>query len=244
MWNRFIERWQSFTREQQISVVILMMCGVCALTLSLFRIQASIKEPFLVRKDSLVNTKKLLGLTEQQKIEREQRMDTDGDGLSDWDETNTYKTNPNLRDSCGDGIPDNVRIATGKDVACAGVNSNTTIDTSALKADNTLSPVDIKVPGTSLDGAVKTNSPASAAAAQGPEAFLQQMLPRDPKLIREMLKGKVDATKLQNISDEDLLKLFDAALTDQGATITDSSVKSEATKTELNTSTGTTQNPL
>lgn len=214
MWDRFIERWQLLTREQQISVVILTICGGCAIALSLFRIQASIQEPFLVRKDTLLNAKKLIGLSEQQKIERDQRTDTDGDGLSDWDEVNTYKTNPNLRDSCGDGIPDNVRVATGKNLSCVGVSASSQIDTSALKEDSTLSPVDIAVPGGAA-GSAAAGSKTTLPATTDPQAFLQQMLPRDPKLIREMLKGKVDAARLEKISDEDLLKLFDAALTDE-----------------------------
>lgn len=233
MWDRFTERWQLLTREQQISVVILAICGGCAITLSLFRIQASIQEPFLVRKDTLLNAKKLIGLTEQQKLERDQRIDTDGDSLSDWDEVNTYKTNPNLRDSCGDGIPDNVRVATGKNLACAGISGSSQIDTSGLKADSTLSPVDIAVPGGAAGNAaaaVKTPLPSTS----DPQAFLQQMLPRDPKLIREMLKGKVDAARLQQISDEDLLKLFDAALQDEPPVIDQINATTTSSTTDAN----------
>ncbi|MDQ2949253.1 MAG: hypothetical protein M3Y27_25495, partial [Acidobacteriota bacterium] len=39
--------------------------------------------------------------------------DTDGDGLTDGDEVNKYKTNPLLADTDGDGIPDGVEITTG-----------------------------------------------------------------------------------------------------------------------------------
>ncbi len=214
MWERFIERWQMLTREQQISVVVLMICGGCAISLSLFRIQASIKEPFLVRKDTLLSAKKLLGPSELQKVEKEQRTDTDGDGLSDWDEVNTYKTNPNLRDSCGDGMPDNVRIATGKSVTCTGVTTGQPIDTSGLKQDNVLSPINIQtpVPGTSQAG----SNPSVTQAAQDPQKFMEQMLPRDPNMIRQLLKGKVPDERLKTISDEDLLKLFDAAIKEQG----------------------------
>ncbi len=49
-------------------------------------------------------------------------VDSDGDGLSDVLETNTYGTNPNVADSDGDGIPD------GQEVALWGQNWNADID--------------------------------------------------------------------------------------------------------------------
>ncbi len=39
--------------------------------------------------------------------------DTDGDTLSDGDEINVHKTSPLLRDTDGDGVPDNVEVQTG-----------------------------------------------------------------------------------------------------------------------------------
>jgi hypothetical protein len=41
--------------------------------------------------------------------------DTDGDGLTDADELNTYKTFPDKADSDGDGIPDGVEVQKGTD---------------------------------------------------------------------------------------------------------------------------------
>jgi len=49
-------------------------------------------------------------------------VDSDGDGLSDVLETNTYGTNPDVADSDGDGIPD------GQEVALWGQNWNGDID--------------------------------------------------------------------------------------------------------------------
>ncbi|KXK00179.1 MAG: hypothetical protein UZ19_OD1000094 [Parcubacteria bacterium OLB19] len=39
--------------------------------------------------------------------------DTDGDGVTDFDETNLYKTDPNLPDTDGDGVIDSVEITKG-----------------------------------------------------------------------------------------------------------------------------------
>ena len=39
--------------------------------------------------------------------------DTDGDGLSDGAEVNTYHSNPHVRDTDGDGFDDGFEVATG-----------------------------------------------------------------------------------------------------------------------------------
>lgn len=48
----------------------------------------------------------------------EQRRDTDGDGLSDWEEIYIYKTSPYLADSDSDGISDKEEIERGTDPNC------------------------------------------------------------------------------------------------------------------------------
>ncbi len=38
------------------------------------------------------------------------KIDTDGDGLNDWDEISVYKTDPNLADTDGDGLSDGKEV--------------------------------------------------------------------------------------------------------------------------------------
>jgi hypothetical protein len=42
------------------------------------------------------------------------KIDTDGDGLSDWDEISVYKTDPNRADTDGDGLTDGQEVMTYK----------------------------------------------------------------------------------------------------------------------------------
>ncbi|MGI8743080.1 MAG: Ig-like domain-containing protein [Bryobacteraceae bacterium] len=57
----------------------------------------------------------LTNLQEYQNGTDPHNPDTDGDGLSDGDEVNKYKTNPLLADTDGDLIPDGVEVQTGTD---------------------------------------------------------------------------------------------------------------------------------
>ena len=116
--------------------------------------------------------------------------DTDVDGLSDWDELNTYGTSPYLADSDSDGVVDSEEIKNNTDPNC---------------------PVG-KVCGTSL-------TPPGATAATAPEAVAEQpaTAPADENLtpdeIRAVLKqGGVTDEQLQGATDADLQQLFEEAI--------------------------------
>jgi hypothetical protein len=51
----------------------------------------------------------------KEKSDGKTAVDTDGDGISDFDEVNLYKTNPNSPDTDQDGVNDNVEITGGFD---------------------------------------------------------------------------------------------------------------------------------
>jgi hypothetical protein len=77
--------------------------------------------------------------TELQKLKTK---DTDGDGLSDYDELYNYFTSPYLKDTDGDGIPDNVEIQNGTDPNCPQGKTCTglRILTSVTDANGQLTP--------------------------------------------------------------------------------------------------------
>ena len=225
MRRALIERWNAFTVEQKISVSILGVCGGLALALSFYHLSASIREPFLSDKSAALAFKSSLAPTDDEIEAQQRRTDTDGDGLSDWDEVNVYHTNPNLKDSCGDGTPDNVRVATGKNLNCAEKMGNPSgeIDTSGIEATSS------QLLGNQLSGTVDANtiisdfSDAAARSGLGASANASATttegpaIPRDPKAIRAALVGKVDQAKLSSISDEQLLQYYDTALAQQQA---------------------------
>lgn len=210
MWQAVVDSWKSLRSQQKASVVLLSLCGLLALGLSIYRVQATIREPFLVDKETISASKQAIGITPQEEEAKQKRTDTDGDGLSDWDEVNTYRTNPNLRDTCGDGIPDNIRVLTGQNLQCSVIHTEAA---PAGSASGTLQTVYPEFDASVLNTPSVPVLPSGGQTVPSPQQqAIQQMLPRDPAAIRAALKGKVDQAKLDALSDADLLNLYDQAI--------------------------------
>jgi hypothetical protein len=223
MWKKLHERWDIFTNEQKFSVSILALCGFFAIVLSMVHMRENIRSPFLVNNDEVLATKKLVGTSLAEDEARLKRIDTDGDGLSDFDEINIFHTNANLRDTCGDGMSDNIRIATGKNLNCSAQMSNPSgaIDVSSLLRESASSSIgigaiDLSPPqpiGLDTAGLLKASEDAvTVENSISDKENIFQLLPRDPEQIRTALQGKVDAEKLRTISDAELLKVYDQAI--------------------------------
>lgn len=63
-------------------------------------------------------------------------VDSDGDGISDFDELYVYKTSQYLEDTDGDGINDGDEVASGNDPNCANGNNCTEIRAIITDSDN------------------------------------------------------------------------------------------------------------
>ncbi len=101
--------------HQKLGLVVFIVIGMATLTFGTMRMGQSITAPF--ERDSSLQYRTLA----QREDDNERRMktqDSDGDTLSDYDETYVFRTSPFLADSDSDGIPDNVEIAQGTDPNC------------------------------------------------------------------------------------------------------------------------------
>ncbi len=216
------ERWNTLAKEQKISAVLLGVCGIIVLVFSVQRISASIRDPFTVSKDKFTQARATVEAInpEQRELEASKRRDTDGDGISDFDEEKLIGTSPYLRDTDGDGIPDNAELALGKNPTCA---EGTTCASPALD----LSQIATSSPFLSPQATQQDGSGFFAAFQQGmndkkrivreqtgsTSTALEDTLIRDPAVIRKALleSGKVDKATLDKITDEQLLKVYDQA---------------------------------
>lgn len=145
--------------------------------------------------------------------------DTDGDGLSDWDELNIYKTSPYLPDSDSDGVADREEILKGADPNCPTgqtCSTATTEDTTPSLTNPAFSNI--------LNGGTTTTvtpqvSPQTTTNSSGlttdEKNALKQILgtTQDPATLRQFLiQAGGDKNYINSISDADLQKVINEIL--------------------------------
>lgn len=141
---------------------------------------------------------------------RLQDMDTDGDGLSDYDEIYVYGTSPYLADTDSDGISDYDEIMQNTDPLCPEGQ-----DCYGLEDSFELNPNDF------LDSSTNEESEAiDGLEIENSEEF---------KIIEEIISGEVDASilrkllvdngfeeeELNQISDEELKSIYFEIVSEQ-----------------------------
>jgi hypothetical protein len=94
-------------------IFLFVVIGASALILGVLSANKDINAPMQVNEAA---TAKANALTNG--VEALKTKDTDGDGLSDYDELYVYHTSPYIKDSDSDGIPDGVEIKNGTDPNC------------------------------------------------------------------------------------------------------------------------------
>jgi hypothetical protein len=146
-----------------------------------------------------------------QSEEELKNKDTDGDGLSDWDELNIYNTSPYLEDSDSDGFPDKQEIDNNKDPNCpAGRDCyGQNFSSPQPSAKNQTSDTENNF----LEELNKTAN----GQTNGGEMSFNQMGKLDAATLRQMLKEAGMSEELLNqISDEELLKTWQEIISGQG----------------------------
>lgn len=132
-------------------------------------------------------------------------MDSDGDGLTDNEETNLYGTSPFLEDSDSDGISDRAEIENGTNPNCApGQQCNVQdipVLTTTASNTATISTTTVTVTADSSN----SDSLQAMMSGQANAAQLRALL----------LDSGADAGMLQQLSDEDLIETYQEMLAGQ-----------------------------
>lgn len=148
----------------------------------------------------------------------QKNLDTDKDGLSDYEETNTYETSPYLADTDSDGYDDKTEIERGHDPLCPTLDNcrgdwtgktpteadiPTNIETENL-INNTLA-----TENTENAANEEANSSSKLTAEQ-----LQALNSLTAAEVRELLisEGQVSEEELSAIDDETLMQIYKEAL--------------------------------
>jgi hypothetical protein len=120
-------------RRNGIGAAILVIFSVLIVAITVWRYPKFLSAPF----SEYGQDKGLWKSQTEQDLEKIAAMktkDTDGDGLTDYDETYLYQTSPYLADSDSDGFSDKDEIASGNDPNCPAGQACTKIEDAAAKA--------------------------------------------------------------------------------------------------------------
>lgn len=195
------------SKEQKIGFVFLLIFGILAVSLGTLQLRNTIYGPFVFRlgKDARALNQNVDENT------RLQQIDTDHDGINDYQELYFYETSPYLEDTDSDGVLDKAEIDKGTDPLCP----EGTVCAEAApppKQEPVVSPLapSVQTPTEILLG---------AQAQTGVEVDANDLskLLQDPAHLREALlsTGKVTKEQLEKVSDEQLLKLVSDLLAAQ-----------------------------
>lgn len=206
-------------KNQKIAAASLAVFGILVVVLWFAQLKNNIYGPF-----NAPAGQNQVATDAQTSDEALKTKDTDGDGLSDYDELNIYKTSPYLEDTDGDGLKDGDEVKAGTDPNCPkGKTCGQGLLDNAAAQDASASGSTVS-PDAGLNNLTNQNQtlnsllnqfgatgpaaqPASGAALSADQ--LNALKNIDAASLRQLLiqAGMPQAT-LDKISDADLMKSY------------------------------------
>jgi hypothetical protein len=230
-------------KNQKIMLAVLGFLGIAVLVLAVIQMRNLIKIPWpnsLLTQDNVSPYFKDNSNTEDADVTTLKNKDTDADGISDYDELQTYKTSPYLADSDSDGFSDKEEIVAGDDPncpkgqVCFSSSTGQTVESGDYTAKSVYVPTAAELRQLLLDSGNLTQEQLSQFSDADLIGFYQEMMKENPELtsqlssissgasdlsnysasqIRQMLLEQgFDQATLDNITDDQLMTLYQDAL--------------------------------
>lgn len=203
---------KTFTRQQKIGFVLLLFFGVLTIALGLLQLHNTIYGSFAIR---LSNASELQNSTIADPVERLKSIDTDQDGLTDYDELSIYGTSPYLWSTASDSVSDKEKIERGLNPLCPADNQTCSAGELEVGAATTSEFIATSPIG---DIATPEDIVAQSVVQDQDNAYvdLKQQL-KDPIQLRQMIlsTGQVSAEVLSKIDDASLIKMVDEIMNNQ-----------------------------
>ncbi len=175
-------------REHRAGAWVVLVMGLIGLGLGMYQWRASFKQAFATE----TGTYKSPDQVEEERIEGMKTKDTDGDTLTDFEETYVYKTSPYLADSDSDGSLDQDELKTGEDPNC---------------------PQDKNCAESGIASSLSPQAAVASSTAQIEQDAMKQLFNPTPAQIRALLvQNGVKESDVAGIDDATLVELYQESL--------------------------------
>lgn len=194
--------FQNVPKSRKTVIFFLSIFGLAVVVLGVWQLAIKIRSPFRLNEAELAAE----GMMRANIVD--QSVDTDGDGLSDYEEIFVYGTSPYLEDTDGDGISDKDEISRGTDPLCPeGQNCFSLNEFTAQPEALPIGEQGViqNLPGLgdiSLNEEIDEEEMRRALAGEMDASTLRQLL----------LNSGAEKELLDQISDEDLLQSYQEVL--------------------------------
>ncbi len=188
------------SHDQKKALLVLAFFSLIILIFGFWRIRYQIYSPF--------DYEKIIAAAGNDTVETENldyNLDTDKDGISDYEESEIYNTSPYLEDSDSDGFKDKDEILHGTDPNCpAGQVCQEVLDTTIASTTTGTTSELLDLLEIDTEEAGGADPLESMLSGQSDAATLRQLL----------IENGMDKDTLDKISDADLLKSYQESLQD------------------------------
>jgi len=209
----------NLNKSQKIAVIVLAFFAFLVIIMWIIQFNKNINSPLSGSSENYQNqgAGSCIGPDCPDNEQDLKNKDTDGDGLTDWDELNLYNTSPYLEDSDSDGFSDKSEIDSNNDPncpsgkQCIGLESGQGAsspeaqgnENSGISGGEILNQLGIEAPASQTNpNSTQEQELQNVLSGQGDAATLRKML----------LEAGMSQELLNQISDEDLLKSYQETL--------------------------------
>ncbi len=215
-----------YTLQQKLSFTMLVVFGILIVVLGFLQMRNTIYTPFVIRSTDLAGPE-VGALFESEQVKL-QSIDTDHDGLNDYEELNFYSTSPYLPDSDSDGIEDKTEIVNHSDPNCPeGKKCQTAENFVTTSSPTFVSELGMQT-GLGLDPGPAPDTSVSDVTGN------LEVLSRDPAAMRKLMlqSGAISKEELDQVDDATILKMAQGLVEQQFGTSNTTTTVSSTTATD------------
>ncbi len=204
-----------FSREQKTGFVFMLIFAIMTIGLGALQLRNTVYGPFVIKPSETPSLSRIVATDEA----RLKSIDTDHDGLNDFEELNQYTTSPYLPDTDSDSINDKTEIDQGTDPLCPEGDQCATSAATGVTVTSSLSSALLGDGFNAMDALTNTvnqiNSLPTTASSTAPtsgtdvEKFDLEAAINEPTQLRALIlsTGKIDSKTLEGIDNATLQKM-------------------------------------